>query len=248
MKSFEHLKILKVTAVIFVSMIVLFILAPSIDIAVSGAFFRADDGFYLANNEFLTTFRFAMWRLMLVFLCVSMMLMLIGLLLRRDIFGIRTQLWVMITALFILGPGVLVNLVLKSVSGRARPADVTLFGGDANFTPAWLFSDQCVSNCSFVSGEGSGAAALVISGVLVLLELRSRLGDFWLRIGTTALVLLGVMAAAQRVATGRHFLSDTVFAILLIFGLAVVLHGLIVDKVSRQTLVSQAKLRLRTFL
>jgi hypothetical protein len=35
---------------------------------------------------------------------------------------------------------------------------------------------------------------------------------------------------------------------LLIFGLAVVLHGLIVDKVSRQTLVSQAKLRLRTFL
>jgi lipid A 4'-phosphatase len=248
MKSFEHLKILKVTAVIFVSMIVLFILAPSIDIAVSGAFFRADDGFYLANNEFLTTFRFAMWRLMLVFLCVSMMLMLIGLLWRRDIFGIRTQLWVMITALFILGPGVLVNLVLKSVSGRARPADVTLFGGDANFTPAWLFSDQCVSNCSFVSGEGSGAAALVISGVLVLLELRSRLGDFWLRIGTTALVLLGVMAAAQRVATGRHFLSDTVFAILLIFGLAVVLHGLIVDKVSRQTLVSQAKLRLRTFL
>jgi lipid A 4'-phosphatase len=177
-----------------------------------------------------------------------MMLMLIGLLWRRDIFGIRTQLWVMITALFILGPGVLVNLVLKSVSGRARPADVTLFGGDANFTPAWLFSDQCVSNCSFVSGEGSGAAALVISGVLVLLELRSRLGDFWLRIGTTALVLLGVMAAAQRVATGRHFLSDTVFAILLIFGLAVVLHGLIVDKVSRQTLVSQAKLRLRTFL
>jgi lipid A 4'-phosphatase len=248
MKSFEHLKILKVTAVIFVSMIVLFILAPSIDIAVSGAFFRADDGFYLANNEFLTTFRFAMWRLMLVFLCVSMMLMLIGLLWRRDIFGIRTQLWVMITALFILGPGVLVNLVLKSVSGRARPADVTLFGGDANFTPAWLFSDQCVSNCSFVSGEGSGAAALVISGVLVLLELRSRLGDFWLRIGTTALVLLGVMAAAQRVATGRHFLSDTVFAILLIFGLAVVLHGLIVDKVARQTLVSQAKLRLRTFL
>jgi len=248
MKSFEHLKILKVTAVIFVSMIVLFILAPSIDIAVSGAFFRADDGFYLANNEFLTTFRFAMWRLMLVFLCVSMILMLIGLLWRRDIFGIRTQLWVMITALFILGPGVLVNLVLKSVSGRARPADVTLFGGDANFTPAWLFSDQCISNCSFVSGEGSGAAALVISGVLVLLELRSRLGDFWLRIGTTALVLLGVMAAVQRVATGRHFLSDTIFAILLIFGLAVVLHGLIVDKVARQTLVSQAKLRLRTFL
>ena len=248
MKSFEHLKILKVTAVIFVSMIVLFILAPSIDIAVSGAFFRADDGFYLANNEFLTTFRFAMWRLMLVFLCVSMILMLIGLLGRRDIFGIRTQLWVMITALFILGPGVLVNLILKSVSGRARPADVTLFGGDANFTPAWLFSDQCISNCSFVSGEGSGAAALVISGVLVLLELRSRLGDFWLRIGTTALVLLGVMAAVQRVATGRHFLSDTIFAILLIFGLAVVLHGLIVDKVARQTLVSQAKLRLRTFL
>ena len=248
MRSLEHLTILKLTSMIFVFMVALFILAPSIDIAVSGAFFRADDGFYLANNEFLTTFRFAMWRLMMAFLCVSMMLMLVGLLWRRNIFGIRTQLWVMITALFVLGPGVLVNLVLKSISGRARPADVTLFGGDATFTPAWLFSDQCNSNCSFVSGEGSGAAALVISGVLVLLELRSRLGDFWLRVGTAALVLLGIMAAAQRVVTGRHFLSDTVFAILLIFGLAVVLHGLIVDKVTRQKFVSQAKLRSRTLL
>lgn len=244
MKPPKHLKLLKLIFVAFVFMVATFILVPDIDIVVSAAFFRADDGFYLNQNEFLTEFRFAMWRLTLVFLFVAIVSAIVGLIWRKNVFGIQTDLWIMITALYILGPGVIVNLLLKNTLGRARPEDITAFGGDANFSPAWFFSDQCIKNCSFVSGEGSGAAALVISGVLVLFELRSRIGEVVFRLGSASLILLGMATAAQRVVTGRHFLSDTIFAILLVTALAVALHGMIVEKGLWKILNSRPTFRL----
>lgn len=77
---------------------------------------------------------------------------------------------------------------------------------------------QCARNCSFVSGETSSAVALGvafwIASAVWRLENWQRL---YLRV---AGVLIPVFVIVQRVTSGRHFLSDAVFATLLVLTLA----------------------------
>ena len=56
----------------------------------------------------------------------------------------------------------LINLVLKTFWGRARPNDILQLGGKESFSPWYKYSDACVSNCSFVSGDAAGGFSLVI--------------------------------------------------------------------------------------
>ena len=55
----------------------------------------------------------------------------------------------------LLGPGLVVESFLKTFSGRARPKEIIEFGGEATFSSALVFSDQCLRNCSFVSGHAA---------------------------------------------------------------------------------------------
>lgn len=50
-----------------------------------------------------------------------------------------------------LGPGLLVNAVLKEQWGRARPSQVAEFGGSAAYTPVWLPSDGLQSAIAALS-------------------------------------------------------------------------------------------------
>jgi lipid A 4'-phosphatase len=108
----------------------------------------------------------------------------------------------------------LVNGILKPLWGRARPYLVTQFGGEAQFTPAWVFSDQCRGDCSFVSGEMAGAVALAI--LLAMLARTYR--GLWLLVG-----IVPAFTAWQRIAAGRHFLSDIVISALFVCLIALVL-------------------------
>ncbi|MBE2276865.1 MAG: phosphatase PAP2 family protein [Rhodobacteraceae bacterium] len=123
----------------------------------------------------------------------------------------------------LLAPGVVVNLVLKAHVGRARPATLSEFGGTRDFTPAWQFSEQCDRNCSFVSGEVSIAATLALIAVVLFWPRMTRAGRGLAIAGGLAAVL-GV--AAMRLALGRHFLSDAVFATLISAGVALALYPL----------------------
>ncbi|TCJ18584.1 phosphatase PAP2 family protein [Parasulfuritortus cantonensis] len=102
----------------------------------------------------------------------------------------------------LLGPGLLVNAVLKDHWGRARPVQTVEFGGAAQFTPAWVVSDQCRSNCSFVCGDAS------IGFSLLGLAFVSRRPRRWLAAG----ILLGGGLGLMRMAQGGHFLSDVIFS------------------------------------
>jgi lipid A 4'-phosphatase len=105
-------------------------------------------------------------------------------------------------AAFLVGPGLLVNVVFKEHWGRPRPIATDLFGGDLPFVPAGQWSDACASNCSFVSGEASA--------VFWLTCLVPLLPAHWRGIGTALILAIAVLAAILRVAFGAHYLSDVV--------------------------------------
>ncbi|MCM2473964.1 phosphatase PAP2 family protein [Rhizobium sp. CG5] len=108
---------------------------------------------------------------------------------------------------FVIGPYILVNLILKSISGRPRPNETDLFGGDLGFTAAGTFDGLCDSNCSFVSGEAAGAGWLACLVILLPARLRPVLGP--------PILVLSVTMAAMRVSFGGHYLSDVMLGWLL---------------------------------
>lgn len=117
---------------------------------------------------------------------------------------------------FALGPGLLVNGVLKEVSHRPRPAQVAEFGGADAFKPWYRFDGACTRNCSFVSGETAGASWLAAPALL--------LPSLWRAIAMTAVALFTIAVAGLRLAFGGHFASDAIGAALVtlatIFALA----------------------------
>ncbi len=103
-----------------------------------------------------------------------------------------------------LGPGLLVNGVLKEGWARPRPGMVTEFGGEHRFVPWWDPRGSCDSNCSFVSGETSSAVWMTAPALLA--------PPPWRYIALGAAALYGLGFAFIRLLAGGHFLSDVIFA------------------------------------
>ena len=122
---------------------------------------------------------------------------------------IPNRVWAYMCTVYILGPALLVNLLLKGYWGRARPQNIPEFGGARPFTPPLTMSDSCPRNCSFVSGEASSimAGALVIC--LVFLPGLGKNGRIALVSGA---LFVSTLSSFLRIAKGRHFLSDILFA------------------------------------
>lgn len=119
-----------------------------------------------------------------------------------------------------LGPGLLVNGVLKESWGRARPKEVMEFGGIARFTPALQPADQCPHNCSFPAGDPSVAFATL--SVALLVGRRRRLA-------VAAALGLGAAVGALRMAEGAHFLSDVVFSGIVTAAVAAPVHRWMIE-------------------
>ncbi len=56
----------------------------------------------------------------------------------------------------------IINYILKNLWGRSRPNDILELGGLNGFTPWYQIADQCISNCSFVSGDASVGFSLIV--------------------------------------------------------------------------------------
>ncbi|MEM1365347.1 MAG: phosphatase PAP2 family protein [Pseudomonadota bacterium] len=110
-------------------------------------------------------------------------------------------------ALF-LGPILLVNWILKAFWGRPRPRATDIFLGDDPFILPGTYSDYCLSNCSFVSGEASGA--FWFFALIPLLARFAGRNAAWA--GTAFLAVYSSAIAFNRVVFGAHYLSDVVLA------------------------------------
>lgn len=192
----------------------LFSNVPALDIAVSRLFF-ADGAFWGQNRSWLELPRQFFWNLSLGLILASV----IALSLSHSQYWpqriLPTREWNVIFWSFVLGPGILVNAILKSFSGRPRPVRVLDFDGTAPFRAVGEWNGICANNCSFVSGEVSSTTAFCLSGVILIQYHSAWLGPQ--RVRALYAVLAGIFAFVfmHRIVTGGHFLSDAIFAALL---------------------------------
>lgn len=189
---------------------VLFLSLPWLDVSVSRLFWFAEDGFVLDKNPGLQALRRVYGAAFWLMFWVSLGMFLFAARHSASL-TVPVQIWGFVVTAQVLGPGLLANTLFKEHWGRARPADIAAFGGEAAYTPPFEMANQCARNCSFVSGEGSAIAMMaILLGVLAWPWLRARHLSW-----TIALTGVASLGVALRIVKGRHFLSDTVFAILL---------------------------------
>lgn len=200
---------------------------PGIDLATSRLFW---DGavFPVAEDPLMQVLREAAWILSMVVALAAIVGTVVAGVTGRPVAQVPGKLWVFILGLYLLGPGLIVNGILKSNWGRARPDQVEAFGGSRVFSVALWPTDQCLSNCSFSSGEAASAAALGVALVVLVRHLRPRV----VGLGIAAAVTVTVLGGGLRIAFGRHFLSDVVFSWLIVAGVAIFLDRLILRRPS----------------
>lgn len=104
-----------------------------------------------------------------------------------------------------IGPGLITNSLLKEYSGRARPAQVTEFGGPKKFTAAFAPARECQTNCAFVSGHAATGFFLVTFALLLAPGTRRRAA-------IAGAIAAGSLFGLARMAEGGHWLSDVVFS------------------------------------
>lgn len=208
--------------------LVVFGLWPEMDLAVAGYFHDAS-GWPIKQNLAVETLRSVVWDATLAVPLLALILLILTQA-RGPVLALPARLWGFVLLLFLLGPGLVVNGILKAHWGRARPINVVDFGGTANFTPAYQITDQCAANCSFVSGEGAGTMAMALSVLLILHLLRDRLPKIAVRLGQGAALLALAFVGWQRVASGGHFLSDVLLSWLLVALIAAILARFLLNR------------------
>ena len=201
---------------------VLFMVFPGLDLWVSGLFWRPIGGFVLRDWAPFRAIYDAVPVITWALVVGLLLLALAGWILGRAIgpFDRRTIPFLLLS--IAIGPGLLTNTVLKDHWGRARPSQVVEFGGTKLFTPVLQPSDQCGHNCSFPSGHGAMAFSLVGLGFLPATRRRRQ----WV---TGAALGFGALVALVRIGQGGHFLSDNIFAALLVGAVAWGLHRWVVE-------------------
>ena len=118
-----------------------------------------------------------------------------------------------------LGPGLLVNGILKEHWHRPRPVHVNEFGGNRDYVDWWNPGGSCERNCSFVSGEVASAAWMFAPAMLAPPQ--------WRVAAFVGASVFTVVISLSRMAAGGHFFTDVLFSALLMTILIWVMHALI---------------------
>lgn len=177
---------------------------PGIDREVSAVFYANGAGFPATDDPALRLLRL-LGRIVTGAVAAGLLVILAGKMLdslawRR----VTWPVWWFLTGSLALGPGIVVNGILKELWGRARPLQTDDFGGAFAFTPPWFPASSCASNCSFVSGEASAAIFLIAFAFVV--------SPAWRGAVAAIAICWAALISLNRIAFGAHYLSDVLIA------------------------------------
>lgn len=183
---------------------VVFMLAPDFDIAVSNLFYGGGRHFTGEPSPLVQSAR-AVFNTGFVLACIATFA---GIVFAARSggpwLGLVFHKWLYLAVCLIIGPLIVANIGLKDHWGRARPRDIIEFGGTKTFTPVFPPADQCVHNCSFISGEASSVFILFFAAAFLMPGHARKM--------IAAGIVVGSLAGLTRIAQGGHFLSDVLFA------------------------------------
>ena len=132
-------------------------------------------------------------------------------------FKVKELFYICVSTIF--GLVFLINVILKNLWGRARPNDILEMGGEYFFTPWYQISNQCTSNCSFVSGDAAVGFSLVVFYFIIKNEIY-----LWLAL------FFGLIIGIIRIMEGGHFLSDIIFSCIIVFLYNLLIHSYYLKK------------------
>ncbi len=205
--------VLVFTSILTLACCALFAAAPQLDLVVAGHFFS--DGHFIGLTPLTEKIRRVFFDAPYVLLA----LLILAYAARKFGFarrGPEGSAILFLVGTLALGPGFLVNGLLKESSHRPRPEQTAEFGGPWRFRPFETFDGDCRSNCSFVSGEVSASAWTLAPALLAPPAFRAA------AIGAS--LLFAAATAALRMSFGGHYLSDALFAALFTFLIVLALY------------------------
>ena len=191
----------------------LFFYHPDWDLKISNYFFNGSE-FIAAHSVFLNQLRFLMnvliWSLggVIFLLFIILFFKKINNLYISHVFHISQRACLYLLFCFLMGPGVVTNLILKNHMGQPRPAEIINFGGSLVYQKVWEVSSACPTNCAFVCGD---CASVFILFAFLPLLIRKKYYLFSFLLGLViSFAALGM--GWIRIAQGGHFLSDVLLS------------------------------------
>lgn len=211
-------KILNVSVLVWIAFIIsslLFVFFPQIDIFVSDLFYSQNSGFTANGTWYEVLLYNSIEPVVAIAIGAPIIIWLYNLATNKNILHVNRKVVLYLLLALAIGPGLIVNDLFKDHWGRARPAQIIMYGGDKEFTPAFVLSDQ--GGYSFSCGHAAGAFFLI---ALALLARKNR--AFWMTLALT----YGVLISYIRIAAGGHFFSDTVVSFFVVYITTLVLYGI----------------------
>ncbi len=188
--------------------------SPMLDLGVSRWFFY-DGHFYFQTGWLPFIFRKVIPGLLVLTGAAFFGLWFLGIIRRKWVWGINTKIMLFVFGSQVLCVGI-INSFFKLIWGRARPYEVVEFGGNLQFSPPLVISNQCNWDCSFISGH------TVIS--FWVLSLALLVSCCYRRAAVAAALIFGCLMGLMRIAQGFHFVSDVVFGAVITVSVILWLH------------------------
>jgi len=189
---------------IMVTVTLLYLLFPGLDLEVSSLFYDSEKGFYLYDNPLFYIPYHGMKPIVIVTLLLLFLLLAYQLIRKRRFKVLNPRAISFLLVFFLTGPILVTDTVLKKNWGRPKPVETRNFGGTEQYTDFFRPTGIKRRNGSFVSGHVAAAFFFVAFSYLY----HSRMIFFLTMLFT---LFVGLM----RVMQGGHFLSDVLFAILI---------------------------------
>jgi len=190
---------------LFVLCSIIFVTFPQIDILIASLFYNGET-FFMNGTLIEEFFYYSVKPLIIILGFSTLLIYTYNRILKKNILNVNTRVVIYIVLALSIAPAFIVNATLKDNWGRARPAQVVNFGGEKEFTPAFVISDQ--DGYSFSSGHA--AAAFSLLGFALLARKNKQLF-----INIT--LLYGSLVGLARISAGGHFFSDVVTSFFIVY-------------------------------
>ena len=200
---------------LFLACSIIFISFSKIDLYIASLFYDGKS-FPLTGTWIEGLLYHSVRPLIIFFALSSIVISIYNYTMKKNIFNINSRVIIYIVLVLSIAPGLIVNAALKENWGRARPAQIVQFGGQKEFSPAFIPSNQ--DGYSFSSGHS--AAAFSLLGFALLAKRRKK-------ILISIVIAYGALVSLARMAAGGHFFSDVVTSFFIVYISTHILYKLI---------------------